>query len=180
MNLGVISIDQKKNVYHLIVTLKPELYKDNARHQLKVTMDKLAEILRYIVSEYYIVAELTKKVNVHYHVLIKFSKHVEYGPDVLIDSFKSRVNAKYFGNVLLNQHKTSTPEEYDKLWKYVNKELDRTNRVINKGRKNEYNIIDEWQWNLPEKEKVDLIDRRVKNQLNLNDYIEKLDLKENI
>lgn len=177
MNLGVIPIDKVKDIYHLIVTLNPEQYKYNARHQHRYAIDKLQEILKYHVSEYYIVAELTKRVNIHYHVLLKFSSHVDYGAEQLIDAFKTSYNRKIFGNnILLNEHKTSNRAQYDKLLAYVEKEISKTDRVVNKNRLEVLPITVKWQWLEDNDKKEDKI-QALKDKLALvNPTVDLLDI----
>lgn len=114
--------------YLLTITLNPELYRYSSRIQLKKTFDNLENILKILCDRYYVVAELTKTSNVHYHGVVSWDKTKQYHKDRLQDILKC---SRTLGSNLYINPMISTPEESLRVWEYIHKEDVRTHSVIN-------------------------------------------------
>lgn len=117
----------------LTVTLKPEHHNQKARNQFKLTHKRLNEILKCNTMKYFLVSELTKKGNIHYHVSLKLKDYV-FQKEMLIDAFK---NHKFFGFIDLQDNVNySVVSRYE----YMSKDLNKTDAIINQKNKVEIEI----------------------------------------
>lgn len=140
--------------FPLCVTLQPALYKFCASKQLKLTLDKLVAFCRMFCSNIVCVAELTARINIHYHLLVKWSELNKYSRELFEDTIKT---STMFGNIKISPI-LKTVGESERYINYVLKEVEKTDSIINAKRKNPIkiyrfskkkissNTIDQNQW----------------------------------
>lgn len=122
--------------FPVCVTLKPELFKYCCARQLKYTIDKLCGFSRLFCGNIICVAELTKKVNIHYHMLVKWSEVSPYSRQLFEDTIKTH---SMFGNIMISKM-LSTVAEATRYIDYLLKEVDKTESIVNGIRKNKLKI----------------------------------------
>lgn len=109
-------------------TLKPVYYSKTVRQQLRLSWNDVNNKLKAVSKQYYLVAELTKKANIHFHAVIQFDESVDYSLDdlclILIDSCKS---SKVLGLMEIERIRDKTTQGTD----YLNKDLERTQKILN-------------------------------------------------
>jgi len=111
--------------YFMTVSLKPDLYKWCARKQLKLTFDKLSRYIKIYSNKFLMVAELTKKNNIHYHIIIHFND-ILYADTLLMETLKT---SNEFGNTMINE-KVIT--ETQRTFEYCVKDINKTYTIVNK------------------------------------------------
>lgn len=110
--------------YSATVTLKPIMYKMTAEEQYDNTKQDLCEMLYKLNTNFTIVAELTKGMNLHYHLVVQFRsfKPKDNLMKKFIDHFR---NHKKFGYVSIRQI------DDEPGWQaYISKDIDVTYESI--------------------------------------------------
>lgn len=119
---------------HVVITLRPELYKKRARSQYQTTYHNVETLLDIYTDSYILVAELTNDSNIHYHCLVEWAKHMPEAKHRFIDVCKlSRVLGKPF----INKKTIPNKAEWHRTYEYICKEIQITNRIINYNPKHE-------------------------------------------
>ena len=126
MNYGSMIPDYEvlSGSYFMTVSLKPDLYSFSARSQFKKTNDKLFKLIKGYSNNFMMTTELTKKANIHYHIIIKF-KDMEYVSELLIEALRS---TKEFGNTMINP---DVIIETERTLNYIKKDIHKTYTIIN-------------------------------------------------
>lgn len=109
------------------VTLKPSMFEKRARRQHKQCWGHINRLVQMFSKTYYIVTELTKKANVHYHISVEWTD--QYSQLDFLDTIKT---STLFGNTFINE-KTIT--DVERTYQYFEKAKPQTDRIINKGSK---------------------------------------------
>jgi len=133
---GMGSHDGWINANPVCITLNPALYKFSARRQLKYTINILSDFMKMYCGNYLIIAELTQRVNIHYHLLCKWSDKYDYAKERFEDALKDK---KQYGNIKIS-NPIITPTQYINYLNYMLKEVDKTDKIINDKRKNNVKI----------------------------------------
>jgi len=134
---GMGSHDGWINSSPVCITLNPALYKFCARRQLKYTLETLNDFMKMYCGSFLIIAELTQRVNIHYHLLCKWTDKYDYAREMFEDALKGQ---RQFGNTKIS-NPILTPTQYYNYLNYVLKEVDKTDRVLNNKRKNKLLIF---------------------------------------
>lgn len=111
--------------YAFTITLSPKLFKHDATKQYDITHLELAQKLMNIAEEVTLIAELTKRYNIHYHGIITF------------DCQKSRNLTKYFHDQFRSELHYGFVDikpitEYSIWLDYIKKELKETQDSISR------------------------------------------------
>lgn len=120
--------------FFVTITLKPSLYGHTVRKQFIMTVDKVEACLRAWASTYWLVPELTKQNNIHYHAIVKFNDNIEYAKEKFIDTMKTIIS---FGFVHIG---AQVIENVLRTWNYLIKDLSKTSSLINM-KKGDYEIM---------------------------------------
>lgn len=124
--------------YFITLTLQPHMYTRKARRQYLNTVDKVEQILRVYTDEYWLMPELTKNVNVHYHVIAKWNENMPHAMDKYIDCTR---HSKCMGMAKINEQKII---EKDRTSTYLLKDYVRTDSVINH-KKDPVELLRHWK-----------------------------------
>lgn len=126
--------------HFVTVTLQPKMYGKSCRQQLRSTSRKLLCELNNVSQRYKFVAELTNKCNIHYHGMVAFNVNDTLNAEVcnliLQDNLKKH---GCFGFV-----DSEAIKDIDKVSTYINKDLDKTDKVLNPRNKIKLEIY--WEW----------------------------------
>jgi len=117
----------KECTHSITITLKPHVYNRRAYIQYRLSCPKLMEILEIYTSKYIMVPELTKKGNIHYHLIVQFNSKMEYPVEKLMDLMKCH---RLFG-AYVNDHTISCYQEFVKVYFYITKEIQKTASIMN-------------------------------------------------
>lgn len=121
--------DSPASVYtHFVTfTLQPSMNGKGCRQQLRQSFKPVLTELQKVSNQYFIVAELTKKANIHYHAVIQFNETEHFTKDdlslILQDNCKSH---KYIGRMECEPIKDTA-----RVMDYLIKDLERTDKVVN-------------------------------------------------
>lgn len=111
-------------------TLCPTLYKHKASKQLKKSIWYIQELLKEYAAEYIMTAELTQKLNIHYHVIVLFNDK-PYSKEMLMNEIKGFPYNKIIGNTFVNSKCIDGELERNRSFEYITKEQDKTDRIVN-------------------------------------------------
>ncbi len=155
------------NFSHFVTfTLKPELYGKSCRQQLRVTFKKACYELERVCKSYKLVAELTKKCNVHYHALVEFDVNIHFSSDdlsmILQDNVKS---SNVFG-----RSESEPIKNHDATVGYLSKDIQKTAKIINPRGKTPLDYTKDWTKGLIKIEDVKAT--RLKDYLKIDNGIE--------
>lgn len=130
-----------KYSHFVTFTLKPELYGKTCRQQLRSTFKKACFELERVCKSYQLVAELTKKCNIHYHALVEFDETEFFTKNdlslILHDNIKpSNVFGRFDCEPIKNYEATSA---------YLVKEIVKTGQILNPRGKTQLDYQKEWQ-----------------------------------
>jgi len=121
-------------------TLQPHLNGKGCRQQLRSTFNKANFELQRVCKSYRLVAELTKKANIHYHAIVEFDVSEHFTKDdlslILQDNCKS---SAVFGRMECEDIKDIT-----KTTNYILKDISRTCKIINQRGKAPLDISKDW------------------------------------
>lgn len=130
-----------KYSHFVTFTLKPDLYGKTCRQQLRATFKKACFELERVCKSYQLVAELTKKCNIHYHALVEFDESEFFTKNdlsmILHDNIKP---SNVFGRFDCEPIK-----HYEETTKYIVKDVVRTGQIINTRGKTPLDYTKEWQ-----------------------------------
>jgi len=148
-----------KEYYSCVITLHPDMYKKTVREQYKQTIDKILIRLNYLRFASLIVAEITKKGNIHYHLIVlpNEGSYIEE----MIDDFRSM---KFIGSTYVNNHTITNIISMKRCLDYIFKEFNKTMKIINKNKEIENLIFPANLYKNLHKKNIDL----KKNILNYN------------
>lgn len=118
--------------YHFVtISLQPSLYKHKARQQLKKTQLHIMRILSGLSNDFYLVAELTKQCNIHYHACVMWKPSTDFSQDdykyLYYDIMK---NSALFGITKVNELVIAR-EHSQRTQDYMAKDIKRTNLIVN-------------------------------------------------
>lgn len=147
------------------VTLSPDLYQYDCRSQQRKTFNKLESYLQKHCDKYFMVAELTKDCNIHYHIMLRLhplnlrNDDGEIIEDVsslaFLDDYKGLLKHGFgFKKFEKTQNKLNT-------YNYLIKDISKTNKILNPKNKN---TLDIWQYWVA-KRNISQIVTNVKNKL---------------
>lgn len=114
------------DIYSVVVTLDPEIYKKRCRTQYRLTKDRLLPVCTHCSKHMIVVPELTEKCNVHYHCILSVEKG-SYDIDLLQDVLKG---TKWIGMVHVNSNKIMNQASFNRTIEYVFKEIKRTQALL--------------------------------------------------
>lgn len=100
------------------------MFHDIAELQYDKSVSTLVNILEKLKAEGYVVAELTKAYNIHYHGYVRFYTRCKYPDKAFVDSLRCY---KMFGFTKIEQ---AINEE--KIKTYMKKDLVKTEQVLNR------------------------------------------------
>lgn len=155
-----------ENYSHFVtLTLKPELYGKSCRQQLRSTFNKANFELQRVCKHYYLVAELTKKCNIHYHAKVEFDISEFFTADdlslILQDNLKT---SNVFGRSECEPIKSQ-----ELINKYIIKDIEKTHKIINPRGKTTLDCKKEWTKGLTQ---VTVKNTRLKDYLVLDKDIQ--------
>lgn len=154
------------NYTHFVTfTLQPQLYGKTARQQLRSTWKKANFELQRVCKSYHLVAELTKKANIHYHAIVEFDICQFFDADdlsiILYDNLKT---SNVFG-----RSESEKIKDITKTTNYIIKDLEKTTKIINPRGKTPLDCKFEWIKGL---QKIDVIKTtRLKDYLKIDENI---------
>lgn len=115
------------SILFVCLTLKPELYKLSSRTQYRKSIKNVIGIMSNLTTKFIAIHELTEQNNIHYHLAVE-PKDPELFQYILLDNLKS--NKHSLGHVMTID-KPKAYENYHNLLKYMFKDIQRTNKIIN-------------------------------------------------
>lgn len=163
------SLQAQHNYTHFVtLTLKPELYGKTCRQQLRSTFAKANYELQKVAKRYKLVAELTKKCNIHYHALVLFDVTTHFDANdlsmILQDNLKS---SNVFG-----RSESENIKDVMNTYNYVIKDLEKTSKIINPRHKSILTYTKDW-----EKGMIEIQPIKIKR---LSEYLDKEIIDEDI
>lgn len=122
--LHVISTDISGPFDFITITLNPKIYSESPRNQLINTYDAITFLCNTIGLRHIGLAELTKKNNIHFHVLIQYKDNYTYSDFEIF----CKENNKLFGTIYKSiPNKTKSLEEQLKdALAYITKDISKT------------------------------------------------------
>lgn len=169
-----------EKLYFFTVTLKPKLYKYVSYQQFIQTMPELVHIFHSLnlgtkntLPRWFVIAELTKEANVHYHGIV----HAD-DKDILYTFINKVKRNRKLGFVKVNDP-VKTQEMFDRVLNYLLKEYDRTRKQIVHGSHKPYiymcsityeSIISKQMLDNPEDDTSALDDMVTKDEQSMADY----------
>lgn len=129
------------NSKFVTVSLKPLIYKESFKNQHTMSQHELKQFIECIATDAIVVTEATKKNNVHYHIIAN-SEHLPETIDDFVRNFKKLGNtftAKCNDPNKMSHITVLTDNEATgSLRKYVTKDFERTEALLNGLYKNDY------------------------------------------
>lgn len=161
------NLQAQSNYTHFVTfTLQPQLNGKGCRQQLRQTWKKANYELQRVCKSYHLVAELTKKCNIHYHAIIEFDINQFFSADelnlILQDNVKQSNVFGRFDTELIKSIENTT--------NYITKDLEKTNKIINPRGKTPLDYKIEWYKGLIKIDDVKIT--RLKNYLKIDDNID--------
>lgn len=111
----------------LTITLSPDMYNMKVRQQYIKTIDIVIQVLKQYTDKYVIVPELTKKNNIHYHIVFKARASSQFVSESITDTIKGLPK---LGNTYINPC-IVTIQERDRVNNYLLKDYVKTFYLIN-------------------------------------------------
>lgn len=140
-------------------TLQPHLNGKGCRQQLRATFNKANFELQRVCKSYKLVAELTKKCNIHYHAIVQYDVSEYFAEDelnlILQDNCKS---SNVFGRMDCERIK-----DIKNVSDYIIKDIAKTDKIVNTRGKKSLDIFKDWS-----KGMVPIKDKKVTR---LKDYL---------
>lgn len=119
----IFPVPTKETDYFFTQTLSPMLYRLKKSAQIKRTIKELQRILPEFCTRYAIVAEITRKGNVHYHGY--------FTPMQGVGEMHIEVLRDIMSNVIGYADEITQIKNNEDVYKYMCKSLDKTNVTIN-------------------------------------------------
>lgn len=133
---------QAPNVYtHFVTfTLQPHLYGKTARQQIRTTFAKANFELQRVAKSYHLVAELTKKANIHYHAMVEYDVNSTFDADDLSLMLQDNVKTS---NVI-GRTESEVIRDYNQTFVYLQKDIAKTNKIVNPRNKTTLEVQKIW------------------------------------
>lgn len=141
LNDAIENFPFNANSKFITVSLKPSIYRESFKNQHTMTQHELKQFIESVATDAIVVTEATKKHNVHYHIIAN-SEHLPETIDDFVRNFKKLGNT--FTAKCNDPDKMSpilSPSDNEAtgaLRKYITKDFERTDDLLNGLYKNDY------------------------------------------
>lgn len=124
-----VEAENWRDSWFITITLNPSMYKLKARNQLKKTFGDIKHCFKMMSDQYFIMAELTKQSNIHYHAIARFK---EGNTLTMAQCFIEILREKpKFGMCKINDEQLTEDVNVNRSIGYLFKDSDKNDKVIN-------------------------------------------------
>lgn len=148
------SIESMIGSSFVTITLRPEFYNRRAGAQYGMLSKAVAKMVKRHTDKCIMCPELTKKGNIHMHLILRWSSRVEYAEERMIDEIKTH---KIIGSAYVTPNKIQNSERAITAFKYMLEDYKKTRCILRLPE-----ILYEWQYEIPivdkKNETIDYLD----------------------
>lgn len=147
--------------YFITITLKPEIYDRRIAVQYSMSMKPIVKLLKQYTDKCLLCPELTKKCNVHYHAIVKWTRRVDYPMLRMLNDIKKH---RIIGSIYVTENAIANEERAKASMGYMLEDYYKTRAMLQLPE-----ILFEWEFK-------EQITGHMRNLLKKNEGIEDTDI----